>query len=165
MLFRTVDRGLLLSQAHSGTIDLTDSASSFSDGSAKKEAKVSPRLIDADAYPVRDVMEILLLDRTTGKATVALPPEQHAPDKPVKRYTVMARVRAVKQPRGGYINPKLLQRRQFSDGRTLSEESVHPTTIGMVVDYLTRLDQGDSAEDAFGISAKGAERCGRTAEF
>lgn len=80
-------------------------------------------------------------------------------------YTVMGRVRAVKQPRGGYINPKLLQRTQFDDGKDLSEESVHPATIGMVVDYLTRFDQGDSAEKAFQISAKGAMTSGRVAEF
>ncbi len=76
----------------------------------------------------------------------------------------MSRVRSVKQPRGGYINPKSLDRIAFDDGMTLYDESISPTTMGMVVDYLTRFDQGSPASEAFRISLKGAALCNREKE-
>ncbi len=44
----------------------------------------------------------------------------------------------------------------FDDGVTLYDESISPSTMGMVVDYLTRLDQGSPSSEAFQISLKGA---------
>ncbi len=76
----------------------------------------------------------------------------------------MSRVRSVKQPRGGYINPKSFDRIAFDDGMTLYDESISPTTMGMVVDYLTRFDQGSPASEAFRISLKGAALCNREKE-
>lgn len=86
-------------------------------------------------------------------------------EKGVKNMTnVSSRARTVKQPRGGYINPKLMERVQFEDGITLSRESIAPVTMGMIVDYLTRMDQGSSPEDAFHIGLRGAEMAGREEE-
>lgn len=81
-----------------------------------------------------------------------------------KGFTVTHRVKHVKQPRGGYINPKHLTKNVFTDGITLYEESISATTMGMVVDYMTRFDQGASVSDAFKISLKGAELCNRGVE-
>ena len=54
-----------------------------------------------------------------------------------------SRARTVEQPRGGYINPKIMERVQFEDGITLNPESVAPVTMGMIVDYLTRIRPAD----------------------
>lgn len=81
-----------------------------------------------------------------------------------KQYSVTQRIAAITQPRGGYINPKVLESVQFEDGRKLSNESVTPTTMGLIVDYMSRFDQGASAEDAFHIGLRGAERVGRLDE-
>ena len=56
---------------------------------------------------------------------------------------VSSRARTVEQPRGGYINPKIMERVQFEDGITLNPESVAPVTMGMIVDYLTRIRPAD----------------------
>lgn len=77
---------------------------------------------------------------------------------------VSSRARTVEQPRGGYINPKIMERVQFEDGITLNRESIAPITMGMIVDYLTRMDQGSSPEDAFHIGLRGAEMAGREEE-
>lgn len=39
--------------------------------------------------------------------------------------SVTARVREVKQPRGGYIKPSQFEEISFNDGKVLGEENVH----------------------------------------
>lgn len=71
--------------------------------------------------------------------------------------SVMARVKQVKQPRGGYINPKEFNVFELIDGIDLyPTENIHATLMGIVVDYLTRFTLGTSLEDAFKISLQGA---------
>lgn len=71
--------------------------------------------------------------------------------------TVTKRIKEVKQPRGGYINPSQFNVIKSDDGITLSEnENVHFSTIGMAVDYLTRYMIDGNRESAFVISLKGA---------
>lgn len=71
--------------------------------------------------------------------------------------SVMARVGKVKQPRGGYIKPKELSVLKLEDGIDLhTEESIHPTLVGLAVDYLTRFTLGTSLEESFKISLRGA---------
>lgn len=53
--------------------------------------------------------------------------------------SVTGRVNSVKQPRGGYVPVRLFQVETFDDGKTLHpSENVHPSIIGLAVDYLTR---------------------------
>ena len=75
--------------------------------------------------------------------------------------SVTQRVKQVSQPRGGYINPKTLTKSVlFEDGVSeFPNESVHPSLVGLAVDYLTRYMLGDSAEEAFKISLLGLEVC------
>lgn len=71
--------------------------------------------------------------------------------------TVTRRIQEVKQPRGGYINPRNLEAQALSDDMALaSVESVHASITGMAVDYLTRLANGSRPEEAFEISLRGA---------
>ena len=76
--------------------------------------------------------------------------------------SVVNRIKAIKQPRGGYINPKDLERIQFDDGIELGPESIHPSTTGLIIDYLTRFNQGSPVKKAFEISFMGADLAGRT---
>ena len=75
--------------------------------------------------------------------------------------SVTQRIKQVGQPRGGYINPKTLVKSVlFEDGVSeLPNESVHPSLVGLAVDYLTRYMLGDSAEEAFKISLLGLGVC------
>lgn len=73
-----------------------------------------------------------------------------------KRTTVTKRVNNFKQPRGGYIQLNEFERKQFNDGNDLKDENLHGSTVGLVVDYLTRLLLGEPKEVAFEISLKGA---------
>lgn len=76
--------------------------------------------------------------------------------------SVTARIRQVKQPRGGYINPKNMTVIKIGDGEeTLNPyEHLHPSLIGLAVDYLTRFMLGEPVEKAFMISLKGASLIG-----
>lgn len=54
-------------------------------------------------------------------------------------------VKDTPQPRGGFINPKKMKREDVADDSYRAEmvgkmdmENLHPTTVGVVVDYLTR---------------------------
>lgn len=73
--------------------------------------------------------------------------------------SVTQRIRQIKQPRGGYINPKEMETIRL--GNVLdslnTEENVHPSLVGLAVDYLTRFMSGASVEEAFHISLRGAE--------
>ncbi len=71
--------------------------------------------------------------------------------------SVTGRISSVKQPRGGYIKPSEFSAIVIDDGITLNEdENIHGSTIGMVVDYLTRYRMGTPVAEAFGISLHGA---------
>lgn len=71
--------------------------------------------------------------------------------------SVTTRIKSVKQPRGGYIKPSMFESIQFSDGKVLfSNENVHASIIGMVVDYMTRFSMNSDVNDAFAISKRGA---------
>ncbi|MGO4453311.1 hypothetical protein [Arthrobacter sp. RAF14] len=63
----------------------------------------------------------------------------------------------MKQPRGGYINPRSLEAQVLSHIGVLNHtENVHASITGMAVDYLTRLANGASPMEAFEISLRGA---------
>lgn len=71
--------------------------------------------------------------------------------------SVTKRISEIKQPRGGYIKPSLLEIKVLDDGFVLFEkENIHPTTIGIVVDYLTRLSMGTDVKQAFFASIQGS---------
>ena len=80
-------------------------------------------------------------------------------------YSVTQRIDKVKQPRGGYINPKSLSVRVLEDNQALIEqkqETVAPGIVGIAVDYLTRWQLGTPIEEAFHISFFGAEMVKQT---
>lgn len=72
--------------------------------------------------------------------------------------SVTQRIKQVKQPRGGYINPKIMEVIQCGDGIEAlhSEENIRANLIGLAVDYLTRFMSGTPLEEAFKISFMGA---------
>ena len=70
--------------------------------------------------------------------------------------TVTQRIKAIKQPYGGYIKPSTLKKIVRNDGIVLGEENISGITIGTTVDYLTRLVMGADVRKAFKISLKGA---------
>lgn len=71
--------------------------------------------------------------------------------------SVTARIKQIKQPRGGYIKPSAFEITELDDGRELNAtENVHASIIGMVVDYMTRFTMGTDISEAFRISVKGA---------
>lgn len=74
-------------------------------------------------------------------------------------FSVTQRVKNVKQPWGGYIRPKTLNKKELPSQQSLfdiKEETIQPTTMGIVVDYLTRFEMGSTAMDAFNVSLQGA---------
>ena len=75
--------------------------------------------------------------------------------------SVTYRIKEIKQPRGGYLPPKLFEHIQFQDNNLLAEENLHPSTVGMVVDYLSRIAFGVPKEEAFAISLAGAKKASR----
>ena len=72
--------------------------------------------------------------------------------------SVTARIKEVKQPRGGYLKPSSMEVIEFSDGKILNEkENIHYSIVGMVVDYLTRFIMGEDICETFKISILGVE--------
>lgn len=72
--------------------------------------------------------------------------------------SITARIKEIKQPRGGYIKPSQFNVEQIDDGNILNEfENIHASVVGMAVDYLTRYTMGTKLEEAFAISCCGAE--------
>ena len=73
--------------------------------------------------------------------------------------SVTQRIRQIKQPRGGYISPKMLKAVSLGEGIDAlnTEENVHPSLIGTTVDYMTRFMLGTPVVDAFAISMLGAQ--------
>ena len=71
--------------------------------------------------------------------------------------SVTQRINEIKQPYGGYIKPSQFTKIEFVDDVELhTKENMHPTNIGLVVDYLTRFMIGTQKEEAFIISLTGA---------
>lgn len=71
--------------------------------------------------------------------------------------SVTQRIKEVKQPKGGYINPLMFTTEILDDKQTLCDnENIHPIIMGLVVDYLCRFIMGTDAKYAFKISCKGA---------
>lgn len=71
--------------------------------------------------------------------------------------SVTNRIKEIKQPRGGYINPNDFTVVEINDGNALfEEENVHGSIIGMVVDYMTRFLLNGEKEKAFSVSLNGA---------
>lgn len=77
--------------------------------------------------------------------------------------SVTNRIKAVKQPRGGYIKPKDFKATQLDGGDADDlnpQENIHASLVGIAVDYLTRYVTGTDAEEAFHISHLGAQAVG-----
>lgn len=76
----------------------------------------------------------------------------------MKGCSVTQRIKQVKQPRGGYINPRNLTSIPLGDGiESLNDkENVHASLVGLAVDYMTRFMSGAPVDDAFKISMMGA---------
>lgn len=76
--------------------------------------------------------------------------------------SVTKRISMVKQPRGGYLNPKDFEVVQLENKEELAEtESISPGLVGTVVDYMTRFMLGTKVEKAFEISILGARLIGQ----
>lgn len=73
--------------------------------------------------------------------------------------SVTQRIKEIKQPYGGYLRPSTMDKVQLTNKEELyPEENIHPTKIGLVVDYLSRfMSNGHSVDDAFRISIKGLD--------
>lgn len=83
--------------------------------------------------------------------------------------SVTQRIKQIKQPRGGYINPKkmltITELKAAKPPYDIGAENVSAGLVGTAVDYLTRVMSGTPVKDAFFISMKGArmaERAGAT---
>ena len=76
--------------------------------------------------------------------------------------SVTQRIKQIKQPRGGYINPRTLEVAPLGEGADVlnPEENVSPGLIGSAVDYLTRFMLGESVDIVFEISMFGAQVIG-----
>lgn len=71
--------------------------------------------------------------------------------------SVTQRIKQIKQPRGGYINPKEFSVVDLSDDIDLySDENIHSALVGLAVDYMTRYTMGTPIDKAFRISLLGA---------
>lgn len=73
--------------------------------------------------------------------------------------SVTQRIKEIKQPYGGYLRPSTMDKVQLVNKEELyPDENIHPTKVGLVVDYLSRfMSNGNSVEDAFRISIKGLD--------
>ena len=73
-------------------------------------------------------------------------------------YSVTSRIKAIKQPYGGYIRLKDFEKICLNDRQELYlSENIHPSLVGIAVDYLTRFMMGTPLENAFKISLCGAK--------
>lgn len=71
--------------------------------------------------------------------------------------SVTSRIKQIKQPYGGYIKPSKFIREEYNDGYELKAENIHPSIVGLTVDYLSRFINGSPKLEAFIISLKGYE--------
>lgn len=76
--------------------------------------------------------------------------------------SVTRRIKATRQPRGGFVNPRKMETVNLGDGIEALNlvESTSASVIGMTVDYLTRFMSGTPIQEAFSVSLLGAERAG-----
>ena len=71
-------------------------------------------------------------------------------------YSVTQRIKQIKQPYGGYINKKLFDVNYLNgDELDIKQENISPSTVGLVVDYLTRLHFEKDIFKVFDISLRG----------
>ena len=71
-----------------------------------------------------------------------------------QRHTVTYFTRRAKQPHGGYLPLKLMQKIQIDDDFTMypaDEENLYPSIVGELVEALTAYLTGEPAEQAFGL--------------
>lgn len=72
--------------------------------------------------------------------------------------SVTQRIKEVKQPTGGYINPKDFEIVKLEDHMELNtEENINHGLVGLAVDYMTRFMSNGNIEEAFKISLMGAK--------
>lgn len=74
-------------------------------------------------------------------------------------YSVTGRIQQIKQPRGGYIQPRSFTVVNFNDGKSVSEDiNVSAAIIGLAVDYMLRYLMSEKANiiKAFEVSCMGA---------
>ncbi|MBO6094818.1 hypothetical protein J6P11_02175 [bacterium] len=72
--------------------------------------------------------------------------------------SVTQRIKEIKQPKGGYISPKLFQKIFLkTDDKLATIENISQSTIGSVVHYLTRFCLNKDKFNAFIISIIGAQ--------
>ena len=73
--------------------------------------------------------------------------------------SVTARIKQIKQPRGGFIKPSEFTPILLEDDQILNEEeNIHGILVGLCVEYLTRLIVTNDRMEAFRISIQGAKR-------
>lgn len=67
-----------------------------------------------------------------------------------------------KQPYGGFLKSKDFKKEVFDDGNSLNEEeNIAPGLVGLVVEYLTKLEYGYEVNNIFSISLMGAFHTGQ----
>jgi len=72
--------------------------------------------------------------------------------------TVTQRIEQISQPIGGLLSVSSMETIIFDDSKSLhNSENIHPGSVGMVVDYMTRFLTGTTIETAFELSLKGAK--------
>lgn len=80
--------------------------------------------------------------------------------------SVVRRIKEVQQPRGGYLNPNMLEVRFLGGDGPMpldhTVETVSAGLVGLAVDYLARLASGAEPLDAFSVSLMGAVALGPT---
>ena len=71
--------------------------------------------------------------------------------------SVTSRIKEIKQPQGGYLPVSSMKVIQLKDKKPLNEnENISPSTVGLVVDYITRFLISGDLRHAFMIPIKGA---------
>ena len=72
--------------------------------------------------------------------------------------SVTKRIAVVKQPKGGYLSIKECETIELYDNSVLNEEeNIHPSIVGIAVDYLTRFSLGETIDKTFAVSFIGAQ--------
>ncbi len=79
--------------------------------------------------------------------------------------SVTQRIKATTQPRGGYVNPRMMDVRYVdgASGPALvdgKEENLHAVLMGLAIDYLARLANGSEPRDVFRVALMGATKLG-----
>lgn len=146
----------------------------------ERVASASPWLFKTSAVrPTKDDIHELLMDPSLQRCLGIYNPRLNEvywvrvdaiPDdgytKRAPGCSVTRRIQQIKQPRGGYINPRTLEVVSLCEGADAlnPEENVSPGLIGITVDYMTRFMLGTLVEEAFTVSLKGAHLVGLDVE-